>query len=143
MGLDAELGKQILDRLGSLGARGRAIETDISVIRAAVMAIEGDRDTAMAGFRLAWNRYFDLGLVFDQAQLALVAAATVGSADPEVAGWLGEARSIFERLKAAPLLAMVDAHAANVWSGRADAASRSGSAGASAEASEPEAGRAN
>jgi tetratricopeptide (TPR) repeat protein len=143
MGLDAELGKQILDRLGSLGARGRAIETDISVIRAAVMAIEGDRDTAMAGFRLAWNRYLDLGLVFDQAQLALVAAATVGSADPEVAGWLGEARSIFERLKAAPLLAMVDAHAANVWSGRADAASRSGSAGASAEASEPEAGRAN
>ena len=133
---DAALAKQLLDRLGALGTRGRAIETDISVIRAGIMAIEGDHDMAMVGYRLAWSRYLDLGLIYDQGLLALVAAATIGSADPEVAGWLGEGRSIFDRLKAAPLLAMVDAHAANVWSGR-DAVSR---AGATAEAEAEPAG---
>ena len=134
LGLDAVLARSILERLGGLGTRGRAIETDISVIRAGIMAIEGDHDAAMAGYRLAWSRFGDLGLVYDQGLLALVAAATVGSADPEVAGWLGEARAIFERLKAAPLLAMVDAHAATVWSGRAEAA-RPGAPAAEAERS--------
>jgi tetratricopeptide (TPR) repeat protein len=118
LGGDAALAKQVLERLRALGTRGRAIEADISVIRAGILAIEGDHDAAMAGYRFAWSRFIDLGLVYDQALLALVAAATIGSADPEVAGWLGEARSIFERLRAAPLLAMVDAHAASVWSGR-------------------------
>jgi class 3 adenylate cyclase/tetratricopeptide (TPR) repeat protein len=140
LGGDDALAKQILDRLAAMGTRGRAIETDISLIRAGVMALEGDHDTAMAGFRLAWSRYGDLGLVYDQGLLALVAAATVGSADPEVAGWLGEARAIFERLRAAPLLAMVDAHAASVWSGRADAVRQSAAAPADAAA---EAERAN
>jgi len=139
LGLDAPLAKQVLDRLGALGTRGRAIETDISLIRAGVLAIEGDVDTAMAGFRLAWSRYGDLGLVYDHGLLALVAAATVGAADPEVAGWLGEARAIFERLRAAPLLAMVDAHAASVWSGRAESARPAAHAAAeSAEAAEAE-----
>ena len=139
LGLDAALAKDILTRLGALGTRGRAIETDISVIRAGVMAIEGDHDTAMAGFRLAWSRYGDLGLVYDQGVLALVAASTIGAADPEVAGWLGEARTIFEGLKAAPLVAMVDAHAASVWSGRSGVGAR---AGAAAEADTTEAERA-
>jgi class 3 adenylate cyclase/tetratricopeptide (TPR) repeat protein len=128
MGGDAALANEVLARLGALGTRGRAIETDISVIRAGVLAIEDDHDTAMAGYRIAWSRFADLGLVYDQALMALAAAATIGSSDPEVAGWLGEARSIFERLKAAPLLAMVDAHAASVWSGRAASAARAGAA---------------
>ncbi|HET9851974.1 MAG TPA: hypothetical protein VFP56_05650, partial [Candidatus Limnocylindrales bacterium] len=115
---DATLATEILGRLGGLGARGRAIETDVSVIRAGVQALEGDRDTAMAGYRRAWNQYVDLGLVYDQGLLALVAAATIEPGDPEVAAWLGEARSIFERLRAAPLLALVDAQAEAVWSGR-------------------------
>jgi class 3 adenylate cyclase/tetratricopeptide (TPR) repeat protein len=118
LGLDAALAKDVLERLGALGTRGRAIETDLSVIRAGVTAIEGDRDAAMAAYRDAWARYGDLGLVYDEALLALVAAATIGSDDADVAGWLGEARSIFERLRAAPLLAMVDDYAAGVWSGR-------------------------
>ncbi|HET7182031.1 MAG TPA: adenylate/guanylate cyclase domain-containing protein [Candidatus Limnocylindrales bacterium] len=123
LGSDVALARQVLERIGALGTRGRAIETDISLVRAGIMALEGDHDTAMAGYRIAWSRYGDLGLPYDQGLVALVAAATVGSADPEVAGWLGEARAIFERLKATPLLAMVDAQAASVWSGRSGATS--------------------
>ncbi|HJP89997.1 MAG TPA: adenylate/guanylate cyclase domain-containing protein [Candidatus Limnocylindrales bacterium] len=126
LGGDAPLAKTILERLGALGTRGRAIETDLSLIRAGILAIDGDHDTAMAGYRIAWSRYGDLGLPYDQGFVALTAAATLGSADPEVAGWLGEARSIFERLKATPLLGMVDAHAASVWSGRSTTRAESG-----------------
>jgi hypothetical protein len=121
LGGDAALAKQILDRLGALGSRGRAIETDISVIRAGVLALDGNVESAMAGYRLAWSRYTDLGLVYDRGLLALVAASTIGPADPEVAGWLGEAREIFDKLRAAPLLKQVDAFTASFWSGRGEA----------------------
>jgi class 3 adenylate cyclase/tetratricopeptide (TPR) repeat protein len=138
LGRDAALAKEILDRLGALGTRGRAVEADIAAIRARILAIEGDRDQAMAGYRSVWARYGDLGLVYDQGLLALVAAETIGAADPEVAGWLGEARAIFERLRAAPLLAMVDAHAASVWSGRAATSRPAATPADAAEPSEAE-----
>lgn len=112
---DATLAQEILARLGKLGSRGRAIETDMAVIRAGIQAISGDHDAAKAGFRVAWTRFGDLGLVYDQALQALIAAAVLGADDPEVAGWLGEARAIFERLRATPLLALLDRHTASVW----------------------------
>jgi class 3 adenylate cyclase/tetratricopeptide (TPR) repeat protein len=138
LGLDAGLAREIVDRIGGLGARGRAIETDVSVIRAGVAALEGDRDGAMAAYRSAWARYGELGLVYDRGLLALVAAATIGADDPDVAGWLGEARSTFERLRAAPLLAMVDDHAAGVWSGRSNASRPTPAAPAEAAGAEAE-----
>ena len=121
MGRDERIAHEVLDRLASLGTRGRAIEADLDLIRSGVKAIAGDMDGAMAGFRRSWSAYTELGLVYDQGLLALVAATTIGAADPEVAGWLGEARAIFEGLRATPLLAMVDAHTASMWSGRGDA----------------------
>ena len=56
------------------------------------------RSPAFRDVRGAVHR--DLGLRWDVALLALVAASTLGTDDPEVAGWLGEARATFERLKA-------------------------------------------
>jgi len=109
----------------------------VMVTTAGIAALNGATDAAIAGFRLAWTRFGDLGLPWDQALLALAAATTIGPDDPEVAGWLGEARSVFERLRAKPLLAMVDAFAASVWSGRAAVASRAAAtsdAGADAKA---------
>ena len=141
---DAAIAQRALDRLATLGVRGRAIETDVAAIRAGIQALGGDHDTALAGFRGAWARYADLGLPWDQGLLALAAATTLGADEPEIAGWLGEARAIFERLRATPMLAMVDRFAASVWSGRAALAARgdeANSAGAASDASE--AGRAN
>ncbi len=70
---------------------------------------------------MAWTRFGDLGLVWDQALMALVAATAIGPDAPEVAGWLGEARSVFEELRAAPLLKMADEIAASVWPDRSGA----------------------
>ncbi|MEO5705035.1 MAG: adenylate/guanylate cyclase domain-containing protein [Candidatus Limnocylindrales bacterium] len=134
LGGDVALARDILGRIGALGTRGRAIETDLSVIRAGILGIEGDRDAAMAAYRVAWGRYGDLGLVYDHGLLALVAAATIGADDPEVAGWLGEARAIFERLRATPLLALVDKHASSVWGRGTTAETASTPAGALVEA---------
>jgi tetratricopeptide (TPR) repeat protein len=97
LGQDATIAKGILDRLGALGTRGRAIETDIAVIRAGILAIEGDHDTAMAGYRVAWSRYIDLGLVYDQGLLALVAASTIGSARASSARITGPPRASWTR----------------------------------------------
>ena len=101
----------------------------MTTIRAGISALEGDKAAALAGFRTATTALHDLGLPWDQALLALVAAATIGAEDPEVAGWLGEARLTFERLKTAPLIRILDGFAASVWSGRqedADASSKRG-----------------
>jgi len=124
LGRDAAIAQDVLGRLAAVGGRGRALETDAMTIRAGIAALDGRTDEAMAGFRLAWSRFGDLGLVWDQALLALAAATTIGPEDPDVAGWLGEAQTVFERLRATPLLAMADGFAASVWSGRATAASR-------------------
>ena len=107
-----------LDLLAARGARGRAIEADMATARAGILAIAGDKAAALAGFKTAWTAYRDLGLPWDEAMLGLAAAATLGVDDPEVAGWLGEARATFERLRTGPLIEILDGFAANVWSGR-------------------------
>jgi class 3 adenylate cyclase/tetratricopeptide (TPR) repeat protein len=140
LGRDAERAQRVLDRLAASGVRGRALETDILAIRAGVAALGGARDEGLAGFRMAWTRYGDLGLVYDQALMALAAATAVGADDPEVAGWLGEARTIFDRLRAKPLLAMADTFAASVWSGRATGARLGAGAAADADATDAVAG---
>jgi len=116
-GGDAALAQEVIDRLLARGVRGRAIETDMALTRAGIKAIEGDAAAAMAGFRACLAVYRDLGLVWDEALLGLLAASTLGVADPEVAGWLGEARGTFERLKATPLVEQADALAASVRDG--------------------------
>jgi hypothetical protein len=121
LGGDAAAAQLTLDRLAALGARGRAIEADMTTIRSGIAALAGDAPGAVAGFRVATAAYHDLGLPWDQAILALVAGSTLGASDPEVAGWLGEARLTFERLRTPRLLAILDGLAASVWSGRDDA----------------------
>jgi hypothetical protein len=118
IGGDVATAAAALDRLAALGARGRAIEADILTIRSGIQARAGDGPGALAGFRQASAAYRDLGLPWDQTLLALVAGATLGASDPEVAGWLGEARLTFERLRTPPMIAILDGFAASVWSGR-------------------------
>ena len=117
---DAELAQQILDRLVALGARGRAIEADMDGIRAGIAGLRGDHAAALAAYRDVRNRFADLGLVLDVAFIALPAATVLGSDEPEVVGWLGEARGTFERLRAVPMIAVVDGFTEAVWAGRND-----------------------
>ena len=80
----------------------------MDAIRAGLAALAGDRATAQAGLRDVRSRYHDLGLLWDVAFIAIIAAALLDSADPEVAGWISDARATFERLKARPFVALLD-----------------------------------
>ena len=114
---DAKLAQAMVDRLSALGSRGRAIEADMDGIRAGIAAIEGDRQGALVLYRDVLARFHELGLAWDVAFVALVAASRLGTDEPEVAGWVGEARGTFERLKTKPMLALLDRFTASVWSG--------------------------
>ncbi len=113
LGGDSAAAQEALDRLAALGARGRAIEADMGTVRAGIQALAGDRAAALAGFRTAIAAYRDLGLPWDEALLGLAAASTLGVEDPEVAGWLAEARATFERLRTKPMVAIADGLAAS------------------------------
>ena len=108
MGGAAASATAILERLTALGARGRAIEADMDGIRAGLAALAGDQVTAQTGYRDVRNRFRELGLAWDEAFMALVAAAVLDPADPEVAGWISDARTTFERLKAGPVVALLE-----------------------------------
>jgi hypothetical protein len=136
---DPDLAQRILDRLAAIGSRGRAIEADIDGIRAGVAALRGDRAASLAGYRDVRARFRDLGLDWDVALLALPAATVLGADEPEVGEWLGESRAVLERLRAKPMLALLDGLGATAPAkGRAGATSRDGAgeaAKAQAEAS--------
>jgi hypothetical protein len=90
------------------GARGRSIDADRLTVGAGVAALGGDREAALAGYRTGLAAYRDLSLRVDEALLAIQAATTIGAEDPEVAGWVEGARTILTRLRAAPLLELLD-----------------------------------
>jgi hypothetical protein len=107
----------------------------MALIQAGIQAIEGDTAAALAGFRACVGVYRDLGLAWDEGLLGLVAASTLGVAEPEVARWLAEARATFERLKAAPLVDAADALAMSGHARRAGTTEPGVPARAQAEAS--------
>lgn len=132
---DAATAQLTLDRLAALGSRGRAIEADMDAIRVGLVALRGDRPAALAGYRDVRGRYNDLGLGWDLALSALVAGSRLGGDDPEVAGWLADARSTFERLRARPLVALADRFSASRAPG-AQADTRRSGAGPSPQPAE-------
>ena len=97
-----------LDRLDSLGARGRAVDADRTTVGAGIAALEGDRPAALTGFRSALAAFRELGLVWDEALLGLQAGVTLGPDDPEVADWLAAGRDILVRLGALSLVEQAD-----------------------------------
>jgi hypothetical protein len=111
---DPELAQRILDRLAAIGSRGRAIEADIDGIRAGIAGLRGDRAASLAGYRDVRARFEDLGLQWDLACLALPAASALGADEAEVAEWLAESRATFERLRAEPMIGLLDGLAVTV-----------------------------
>ncbi len=75
---------------------------------------------ALAGYRSALAAYRELGLVWDEALLGLQAGATLGTIDPEVAGWLASTRDILLGLGALTLVEQAD----QIASGQARIAQR-------------------
>jgi class 3 adenylate cyclase/predicted ATPase len=109
LGGDAERAQLVLDRLGALGTRGRAIDADRAVIRAGLAAIAGDGPVALAGYRAAKAAHHELGLAWDEALDAVSAGLRLGAANEEVRGWLEDALLTFRRLRVKPLGGLVEA----------------------------------
>ena len=135
---DAALAQKVVDRLVELGSRGRAIEADMDGIRAGILAIGGDHQPAKAAFRDVRSRFHELGLAWDVAFNGLVAAVRLDSTDPEVAGWIADARTLFERLRARPFAALLDSVAGAAESAESGS---SGSSTGSAGSAGPSAGQ--
>jgi class 3 adenylate cyclase len=123
LGGDAEGAKKALDRLIGTGTRGRAHDTDLTAIRGGIAAIRGDSNTALSDLRTARTGYRELGLPWDEALVGLAAGRQLDPADPEIRGWLTEARAIFEGLRARPFVAMADEALAGGGAGAPGAAS--------------------
>ena len=97
-----------LDRLRTLGTRGRAADADRAAIAAGIAALRGDSTGAHAGYRTAMAAWRGLALPWDEALTTLQAVTVLGTSDPEVAGWVDVARATFQRLRAAPLVERLD-----------------------------------
>ena len=106
---DATLAQQILDRLAALGrGAGRSRPTSTG----SAPASPGCAATGGGARRLprrAHARSTTSGWTWDLASLALPAATVLGTDEPEIAEWLAEARTTFQRLRAKPMLALLDA----------------------------------
>ena len=129
VGRDGVAAKAALDRLAALGARGRAIEADRATIRAGLAAIEGDKETAVAGYRAAIAAFRDLGLVWDEANLGLEATVLLSAADPEIGGWADASRETFLRIGAGSLATLLDTKRASESGNVAPVGSADGAAG--------------
>ena len=105
---DRTTAQAVIDRMRRHGIRGRAIVADVDVIVAGVQALDGDRDGAMAGYRRAMAMYRDLGLAWDEARLAFEAVHVLGVGGAELTAWTDRARTVFTRLRAKPMLDLLD-----------------------------------
>jgi class 3 adenylate cyclase/tetratricopeptide (TPR) repeat protein len=105
---DRTTAQAAVDRMRRHGIRGRAIVADVEVIISGIMALDGDRDGAMAGYRHAMTTYHDLGLPWDEAKLGFEAASMLGTDDAELVAWTDRARTTFTRLRANPMVALLD-----------------------------------
>ncbi len=105
---DAVRARAMLERLRTLGTRGRAVEANRLAIEAGVAALDGDPGTALAGYRQSIAQHRELGTAMDEVWVAMAAASRLGTSDPEIRAWLDRARETLERVEAAPLLEQLD-----------------------------------
>jgi hypothetical protein len=75
---------------------------------ASMAALQGRRSEAATGFADAIRRWRELGLHVDVAWCALSWVTLLGSADPAARAAAEEARALFERIGARPLLSLLE-----------------------------------
>src|SRR6185369_13517703 len=79
---------------------GRVVDVHRRIIRAALTALDGDRDAAAAEYAAVLPELADLGLVYEQAQVVLDMVIVLGPDAAVVQGSLDDARAIIARLGA-------------------------------------------
>ena len=87
---------------------GRPVDISRRTFRAALAALDGDREAAALAYAAVLPELTDLGLVLDQAMVVLDMAQVLGPDAPVVQANVDDARAILERLGARPFLARLD-----------------------------------
>ncbi|HYN69200.1 MAG TPA: hypothetical protein VEX41_03200, partial [Candidatus Eisenbacteria bacterium] len=105
---DAPLARGVLDRLQSIGTRGRAVDANRLAIEGGILALEGDPAGGLAAFRQSVALLGDLGLSWDEVWVVMAAVARLGADDPEIASWVERARETLERVGALPVLTQLN-----------------------------------
>jgi class 3 adenylate cyclase/tetratricopeptide (TPR) repeat protein len=106
---DAPQAARILSGLEAIGVHGRFIDAVILGLHAGVAALEGRRADAVSGYRACLSEMRDLGLLFEEARVAMTAAITVGETGPEGRVFADRAREILGTLRATALLGRFEA----------------------------------
>jgi class 3 adenylate cyclase/tetratricopeptide (TPR) repeat protein len=113
-----------LEALGS--GHGKALDLSETAARAGIAALNGDTGTAHRLFDESLRAARDLGLQWDEALIAIDMASVLDPADPDVRDAASAARHIFERLRATPMLAILDELMAGRSAAGAPTSDRSG-----------------
>ena len=101
--------RDVAARLDADLTTGPNIEGFRLAAHAAIAALEGRMDEAIVGYREALSRHRSVGADYDLATAALDFVAIVGGDHPATREAAAEARTIFERVRAQPYLALLDA----------------------------------
>ncbi len=109
LGRDLERARVVAGRLDADPATGVAVDASRVWAHAAVAALEGRRNDAVAGYRDARARMGEVGLEWPRARAGLEFVLLVGPAHPAAMEAALEARATFERVGAKPYLAWLDA----------------------------------
>ncbi len=124
---DADRVREALDRMVAADRRGRWFDAGRRTVRAALASLAGEREAAIAGYLDAAALWRDAGWAVQLGLCQLDVASLIGPDEPSARAAADEAREIFTRLGAAPLLARLDAALAGAPK-RGDAAATSRSA---------------
>ena len=95
--------RSVLATLEGPSVHGRVLDLDRRTIRAALTALDGDRDAAAREYAAILPELAEMGLVYEQAQVVLDMALVLGPDAAVVQGSVDDARAILARLGARPL----------------------------------------
>jgi hypothetical protein len=91
-------------QLDALPVRGAWLDATRKTFHAGLLALEGRREEAVAAYTEALKRWRELELAFDLGLCAFEFATLVGPEYPDARAAAAEAKEIFTRLKATPML---------------------------------------
>ena len=108
-GRDLDRARDVARRMEEHPDTGIAVAADRSGAHAAVAALEGRHDEAIAGFRAAMAAHRSIGFDLWLARTALNFVTVMDIDDPSIREAAAEARAIFERVRARAYLERLDA----------------------------------
>jgi tetratricopeptide (TPR) repeat protein len=120
------------------GLHGAVIEANVVTIQAGIVALEGRTAEARTLFRDALGRWRELRQEWLEALTCMDVVLLLGADDPDAPAAAERAREVFERLRAAPFLARLDAALAGGGGAAGGARRRSGARASTSSAASTE-----